>query len=60
MYRKDFKNMYVFVYDLVMWQVIAGITGPCSPPECCVNGSDTRWGYYGTFMHKAPCVLAVR
>eukprot|EP01035_Chromulina_nebulosa_P023999 gene23999-31157_t len=36
----------------------SGITGPCSPPECCVNGSDTRWGYYGTFVHTAPCVLA--
>lgn len=50
------------VYEKDGWthfKVIAGISGPCAPPECCVNGTDSRWGYYGTFVQKSPCVLAV-
>lgn len=49
------------VYELNGWQhykVIAGISGPCAPRECCINGTDTRWGYYGTFVHSPPCVEA--
>jgi len=49
------------VYHKDGWQhfkVIAGISGPCAPPECCSNGTESRWGYYGKFDKKAPCVLA--
>ena len=26
--------------------------------ECCVNGTETRWGYYGKFVKKSPCTEA--
>lgn len=51
-------------YEKDGWQVfkvIAGINGPCAPKGCCVNGSDTRWGYWGKdvqFVADSPCVFA--
>ena len=49
------------VFERNGWQyynVIAGISGPCAPAECCVNGTDTRWGYYGKFVRNSPCTEA--
>lgn len=46
------------------WQqfkLIAGISGPCAPRECCINGNDSRWGYWGKdvqFIAKPPCILS--
>ena len=52
------------VYEQDDWQhfkIIAGIGGPCAPKECCIDGNDTRWGYWGKnvkFLAKSPCILS--
>jgi hypothetical protein len=42
------------------FNVIAGVTSPCVPQQCCNGTSGTHGNGGNTFISKPPCVYAPR
>jgi GR25 family glycosyltransferase involved in LPS biosynthesis len=61
-YLIDRVKMKEVIDSVIRWQngwyelrIVAGISNPCVPSECCVNGSA-----YDNFIQKPPCIWAPR